>query len=77
MSPQIIRKLSVGVLGLLVFLFGLILLFFLASMLRPTHTDFIFAISRRTFDVAAGTLIVILAALALLVARGLRRRRLD
>jgi hypothetical protein len=78
MSRQGIMKLvCVSALGLLVFIFGLILLSVLSPTLRPTHTDFVFAISRRTLNVAVVTLSVILVALVFFFARALRRRNLN
>jgi hypothetical protein len=78
MSRQGITKLvSVSALGLLVLIFGLILLFVPALTLRPAHTDFVFAISRRTLNVAVVTLSVILAVLIFFFARALRRRNLN
>jgi len=75
MSRQEITKLvSVSALGLLVLIFGIVLLSLLSSTLRPTHTDFVFAISRRTLNVAVVTLSVILAALIFFFARALHRR---
>ena len=74
MSRQEITKLvSVSALGLLVLIFGIVLLSLLSSTLRPTHTDFVFA-SRRTLNVAVVTLSVILAALIFFFARALHRR---
>ncbi len=78
MSPQGIMKLvSVSALGLLVLIFGIILLSLLSPALRPTHTDFVFAISRHTLNVAVVALSVILAALIFFFARALRRRNLN
>jgi len=75
MSREGITKVvSVSALGFLVLVFGLILLSVLSPALRPTHTDFVFAISRRTLNVAVVTLSVILAALIFFFARALRRR---
>jgi len=77
MSRQGIMKLvSVSALGLLVLVFGIILVFVLSPRLRPTHTDFVFAISRRTLNVAGAILSVILGALIFFFARALRRRNL-
>ena len=76
MSRQEITKLvSVSALGLLVLIFGIVLLSVLSSTLRPTHTDFVFAISRRALNVAAVTLSVILAVLIFFFARALYRRQ--
>ena len=77
MSRQGITKLiSVSALGLLVLFFGLILLSVLLPTLRPTHTDFVFAISRRNLNVAIVTGSAILAVLIFFFARALRRRNL-
>jgi hypothetical protein len=70
------KLVSVSTLGLLVLIFGIILLFVLSPTLRPTHTDFVFAISRRTLNIAVVSLSVILAALIFIFARALRRRSL-
>ena len=67
---------AVSALGLLVLIFGIILLAVLSPTLRPTHTDFVFAISRRTLNVAVVSLSVIIAALIFFFARALRRRNL-
>ena len=67
---------AVSALGLLVLIFGIILLAVLSPTLRPTHTDFVFAISRRTLNVAVVSLSVILAALIFLFAHALRQRNL-
>jgi hypothetical protein len=75
--PGIMRLVSVSALGLLVLIFGIILLSVLLPTLRPTHTDFVFAISRRTLNVAVVALLVILAALILFFAHALRRRHLN
>ena len=78
MSRQSITKLvSASALGVLVFVFGLILLSVLFPTLRPTHTDFVFAISRRAVNVAVVTLSVALAALIFFFARARRRRNLN
>ena len=77
MSRQGITKLiSASALGLIALIFGIILLSVLSPTLRPTHTDFVFAITRRTFNVAVVSLLVVLAALLFFFARALRRRRL-
>jgi hypothetical protein len=73
----ITKLVAVSGLGVLVLIFGLILLSVLLPTLRPTHTDFVFAISRRTLNVAVVTLSVILAALIFFFARALRRRNLN
>lgn len=78
MSRQGITKLvSVSALGFLVLIFTLVLLSVLSPTLRPTHTDFVFAISRRTLNVGVMILSIILAALIFFFARALRRRNLN
>jgi len=72
----IMKFAAVSALGFLVLIFGIILLAVLSPRLRPTHTDFVFAISRRTLNVAVVSLSVILAALIFFFARALRRRNL-
>ena len=72
----IMKFAAVSALGFLVLIFGIILLAVLSPTLRPTHTDFVFAISRRTLNVAVVSLSVILAALIFFFARALRRRNL-
>ena len=72
----IMKFAAVSVLGLLVLIFGIILLAVVSPTLRPTHTDFVFAINRRTLNVAVVSLSVILAALIFFFARALRRRNL-
>lgn len=76
---RIMKFAAVSALGLLALIFGVILLAVLSPTLRPPrppHTDFVFAISRRTLNVAVVGLSVILAALIFFVARALRRRNL-
>jgi uncharacterized BrkB/YihY/UPF0761 family membrane protein len=75
----ITKVVCVTALGLLVFIFGLIFLSVLSPTLRPSHTDFVFAIAigRRTLTVAVVTLSVILVALVFFFARTLRRRNLN
>ena len=72
----IMKFAAVSALGFLVLIFGIILLAVLSPTLRPTHTDFVFAISRRTLNVGVVSLSVILAALIFFFARALRRRNL-
>jgi len=72
----IMKFAAVSALGFLVLIFGVILLAVLSPTLRPTHTDFVFAISRRTLNVGVVSLSVILAALIFFFARALRRRNL-
>ena len=74
---SITKLVSVAALGLLVFLFGFILLALLSPRLLPSHTDFVFAISRRTFNLTTVTLLVLLAVVLFFFARGLRRRNLN
>lgn len=72
----IMKFAAVSALGFLVLIFGVILLAVLSPTLRPTHTDFVFAISRRTLNVSVVSLSVILAALIFFFVRALRRRNL-
>ena len=74
--PGITKVIFVSALGLLALIFGIILLSLLLPTLRPSHTDFVFAISRRTINVAVLALSVIIAALIFFFARALRRRKL-
>jgi len=70
------RTVSATVLGLLVLLIGFLLLFIL---IRPlvTHTDFVFSVSRRSFNIFLFGLVALFLTVVLLFARSLRRRRLD
>jgi hypothetical protein len=78
MSRQSLTKLaSVKALGFLVFLFGLILVTVLSQTLRPKHTDFVFALSRRAVNAAVMIVSIVLAALIFFLARALRRRSLS
>ena len=74
--PEITKLVSVSALGLLVLIFGVVFLYLLSPTLRPRHTDFVFAISRRTLNVGVVALTTILAALIFFFARALRRRNL-
>jgi hypothetical protein len=77
MSRQNITKLvSVSTLGLLVLGFGFLLLIVLTPRLLPSHSDFIFTVSRRTFNVAVVTLFVGIVAVLFLFVRALRGRHL-
>jgi len=78
MSQQSIKKLvSVGALGLLALLFGLILLSVLSRMLLPTHTDFVFAVSRRSLNVVIVSLLFGFLMALFFVVRALRRHHLN
>jgi hypothetical protein len=78
MSRQSLTKLVlVGSLGLLVFLFAFALLTLLSRGLRPSHTDFVFAISHRTFKLTTVTCLVLLAVALFFSIRGLWRRKLN
>jgi hypothetical protein len=76
MARQSIPKLlSVGALGLLVLIFGVVLLLIAAPMFVP-HGGFVFAISRRAFTVAIVASLTIFAVVLFFVARAFRRRHL-
>ena len=79
MWRQGIKKFAaVSALGLLVLIFGVILLAVLSPTTpRPAHTDFVFSVTRRTLNVAVVSLSVIIAALIFFLARALRRRNLN
>ena len=75
MGKQTISKfISLGVLGLLVIIFGFILLVFAAPLFVPNTGGFVFAISRRAFNIAVVTFLLVAAAALFLFARALRRR---
>lgn len=77
MAKQTISKfISVGALGLLVLIFGFILLVIAAPLFAPNTGGFVFAVSRRAFTIALAFLMVVAAAL-LLFARAVRRRHLN
>jgi hypothetical protein len=78
MSRQSLTKLVlVGSLGLLAFFFAFAFLAFLSRGLRPSHTDFVFAISHRTFRLTTVTWLLLLALVLFFSIRGLRRRNLN
>ena len=80
MAKQTISKfVSVAALGLLVFIFGLVLLIVAASLFVPRTAGtggFVFAISRRGFTYALVTFVTACAAV-LFIIRALRRRHLN
>jgi len=69
------RTVSATILGVLVLLVGFFLLFILVRPL-VTHTDFVFSVSLRTFNIFLFGLVALFLAAVLLFARSLRRRRL-
>ena len=68
------RIVYVAALGLLLLLFGIVLVVVLTSKLI-THTDFVFSISRRAFNVGLLAVLVLFVAGLFFFARGLGRRR--
>jgi hypothetical protein len=78
MSRQSVTKLIyVSALGLMVFGLGFLFLIFLMPRLLPSHTDFVFAVSRRTFNVIVVTMFVGAVAALFFFGRTLRRRHLN
>jgi Na+-driven multidrug efflux pump len=67
---------SATVLGLLVLVIGFFLLRILVRSL-VTHNDFVFAVSRRTFNVFLLGLVALFVTVVFLFARSARRRRLN
>jgi len=61
----------------MVFGLGFLFLIFLVPRLLPSHTDFVFAVSRRTFNLVVVTMFVGAVAALFFFARALRRRRLN
>jgi hypothetical protein len=82
MTKRTIPKfVSVGALGALVVVFGIILLvlaapLFILATHGPGTGGFVFSVSRRAFTAVLVTLLTLIAAGLLLIARALRRRRL-
>ena len=78
MAKQTITKfVSVAALGLIVFIFGLILLVIAAPLFVPRTPGtggFVFAISRRSFTSALVAFLTVLAAAFFFIARARRRR---
>jgi|SRR5215471_10240427 len=70
------RTVSATVLGLLILLIGSFLLLILASSL-VTHTDFVFSISRRTFNIFLFGLVALFLTAVFLFGRSLRRHHLN
>ena len=81
MAKQTISKfVSLGALGLLVIIFGFILLVVTAPLFAPktSHTGgFVFAVSRRAFTIALMAFLMVVAAALVFSARALRRRHLN
>jgi len=81
MAKQTISKfVSIAALGLLVFIFGLILLVIAAPLFAPRTLGtggFVFAISRRAFTIALVTFLMVVAAALFFIARARRRRHLN
>ena len=73
---KILRLLSVGVLGLLVLSFGVVLLFIAAQVFLP-NGGFVFAISRRAFTLAIVASLTVFAVVLVFVARAFRRHHLN
>ena len=77
MNRQGILKLSsVGALGLLVLIFGVVLLFIAAPIFLP-NGGFVFSISRRAFTFAIVALLAVCGVVLFFVARAFRRRHLN
>jgi hypothetical protein len=66
---------SVAALGLLVLLFGFILLLILVPLLI-THSDFVFSVSGRTFNILIFSLVALFLTALFFFARSVRRRHL-
>ncbi len=78
MAKQTISKyVSLGALGLLVFIFGAILLVVVAPLFAPNTGGFVFAISRRAFTIIVVASLAVFAAALFWFARALRRRHLN
>ena len=78
MAKQTISKfVSVGALGLLVFIFGIMLVVLAAPLFVPKTGGFVFAISRRSFTSAVVAFLTVLVAALFFIARALRRRHLN
>ena len=81
MAKQTIFKfVSFGVLGLLVIIFGFILLVIVAPLFVPRTagtSGFVFAISRRAFTSALVAFLTLLGVALVFIARALRRRHLN
>ena len=67
---------SVGALGLLVFVFGVLLLAVAAPLFVPNTGGFVFTVSRRAFSIALIVFLTVVAAALFFFARTDRRRRL-
>ena len=70
------RIVSFVALGVLVLIFGFVFLLLLTPRLI-SHTDFVFSISRRAFNAVVGSVLVLLMAVVVLLARAMLRRHSD
>jgi len=78
MARQTISKfVSLGALGLLVIIFGFILLDVAAPLFAPNTGGFGFAVSRRALTIALVAFLMVVAAALFFLARALRRRHLN
>jgi len=78
MAKQTISKfISLGALGLLVIIFGFILLVVAAPLFGPNTGGFVFSISRRAITTALVAFLMVVAAALFFLARALRRRHLN
>lgn len=67
----------VSVLGLLVFVFGVLLLVLAAPLLVANTGGFVFAVTTRAFNIALIVFLTVVAAALFFLARTNRRRRLN
>src|SRR5580765_5783629 len=78
MAKQTISKfIFLGALGLLVIIFGFILLVVAAPRFAPNTGGIVFAVTRRAFTIALVTFSMVVAAALFFLARALRRRQLN
>jgi len=78
MAKQTISKfVSLSALGLMVIIFGFILLVVAAPLFAPNTGGFVFAVSRRAFTIALVAVLMVVAAALFFFARALRRRHLS
>ena len=78
MDKQAISKfVSLGALGLLVIIFGFILLVVAAPLFVPNTGGFVFSISRRAITIALVAFLMVVAAALFFLARPLRQRYLN
>ena len=75
MGKQLLPNLVyLGALSLLVFVFTLLLLLAAVTLFIPNSVGFVFAVSRRSFTIAAVIFFTAVAVAVLLFARALQRR---